>query len=460
MNLPKHTPCLYTLVLILFSCTSAEKAQAPSPLSLQVVQVRKKTTTPTLETFGVLSPTKKVDVYPTQEGIVEELLVEEGTWVEQGQVLARLSREKLLLSREQAKNALAIKEALLALAEEKLTEGERAVEVRLLTLGKVEADYQQRNLEHSYALRLYEAKRQLHEAGGISSSELESVYQNYLKTKSNWEQASREVELQKIGLRDSDLVQAGYSTPLSPEDRKKACITLGTQSLRQQLKVAQGEVELAKTELKRIELLLKETEIRSPIQGKVKTRHLEVGEKASPDSLIFSLYATDSLYAQFEVGERDLPLVTLGQKAEVLIEQAGGEWLTLSGSLHLLSPYLQSPSRAIQARVLLDLSPQIRAQSNKKNFLFSLPSLLPGRFVRIRLFIGEKRESLWIPKSSLLPEGTVFLVRDSCLFKSKVRLGISRNGELEVLEGLKEGDRVVVHPTPFLREGETIQEVE
>ena len=467
---------LIVAILFLHGCTSRSlPAPPPSLPSVRVARVRKEPFQPALKTFGTLTFTRKADVYSPQEGTIDTVRVEEGDRVTEGQVLATLYREKLLIAREQASSTVACREALLELAEEKLVEGYRSVEARLLAMEKAEAELAQKGVEYAHLSEVWETKKKLFQAGGIPGGDLESIRTQYLKSKTDWEQSARDLEIQRIGFRDEDLLKAGYSLPGSKAEQVTLLKELGTRTLKAERDVARGELSIARAELHRIELLLSETEIRSPLSGIVSQRAIERGEKVSPESLLFSIYDPESLYALLEVHERDLPRLRIGQFAEAFLE-ASSVIPRLTGRVRIISPYLNPQSRSTQVRILLD-PPYNRGHSLQ---------ILPGMFARLTIPTGPVQKIIRIPESALLPDdmlewsnahrsktqntgdgsmdapsslfsSAVFIVRDHTLFKTRVVLGDRLEGKVEVREGLAEGDWVVMNPTLSLKEGERVE---
>jgi len=449
------TSLLSGLVLLLFlRCTRVpEPAVTNTVEQVHVLEARKETLQPRIETFGTVTARTKADLYPSQEGILEQIYVEEGERIEEGQLLAALSKEKLLLAREQAEAGIESKRSLLSLAEEKLKEGYHSIDARLLSLEKTRAEIDQRRIEFNRLSRVYEIKKQLFDAGGIPEGELETVKIQYQKSKTDLEQAERDLEIQHIGLRDQDIREAGLSLPETEEERRKVLQILGTRTLSAERDVAASELSMAELELKRLEIFLKETEIRSPIQGIVGSRRIEKGEKAAPETLLFSLFGIDTLYAVAEIGERDLPFLRIGQDAEIKTENSP----PFPGRVQLISPYLNPQTRSAQVRILLQ-NPQ--------------GALIPGLFVRIAIRTGKERQAILVPESALVKDDretnskqqdskpqALFLVRNSVLFRVPVRLGESRDGKVEVKEGITEGDRIVLNPSVTFREGMPVEVV-
>jgi multidrug efflux pump subunit AcrA (membrane-fusion protein) len=416
------------------------------------MEVRKETLQPRIETFGTITARTKADIYPSQEGILEDIYVEEGERIEEGQLLAVLSKEKLLLAREQAEAGVESKRSLLSLAEEKLKEGYRSIDARLLSLEKSRAEIDQRRIEFNRLCRVYEIKKQLFDAGGIPEGELETIKVQYQKSKTDLEQAERDLEIQYIGLRDQDIREAGLSMPKTSEERRKVLHLLGTRTLAAERDVAAAELSMAELELKRLEIFLKETEIRSPLQGIVGSRRIEEGEKATPETLLFSLFGIDTLYAVAEIGERDIPFLRIGQEVEVQPES----YPPFPGRVQLISPYLNPQTRSAQVRILLQNSEG---------------TLIPGLFVRIAIRTDKERQAILVPESALVADDrepnfkqqdskqALFLVRNSVLFKVPVRLGESREEKVEIREGIREGDQVVLNPSLTFREGMPVEVV-
>lgn len=480
-------------VVILTGCTSHTAEESPSSTpTVRVVRIQKESFQPSLKTFGTLTYMRKADVFSPQEGTIETLRAEEGDRVSKGQVLATLSREKLFIAREQAAATVACRVALLDLAEEKLSEGYRSVEARILAMEKAEAELAQKRVEYAHVSEVWETKKKLFQAGGIPGGDLEAIRTQYAKSKTEWEQSARDLEIQRIGLRDEDLIKAGYGLPGSKEERITLLKEVGTRTLQAERNVAQGELSIARAELHRIELLLSETEIRSPLSGVVSQRAIEIGEKVSPESLLFSLYDPETLYAQVELHERDIPRIQIGQFAQVELD-APNPIPPMRGKVRLVTPYLNPQSRSTLVKILLD--PPYNTGTHLQ--------LFPGMFVRVRIPMGPTEKVIRIPESAVLedlerlapeaqasssagegkgkpsrsessesseattsripgssPNNFVFIVRNATLFKAPVVLGDRSEGKVTVRSGIEEGDRIVVNPSRGLVEGERVEVLE
>jgi membrane fusion protein (multidrug efflux system) len=75
---------------------------------------------------------------------------------------------------------------------------------------------------------------------------------------------------------------------------------------------------------------------------------------------------------------------------------------------------------------------------------------------------GEPESALLVPEGAIVPEQGrvfVFVVRDDVAERREVRTGKRRPGEVEIVDGLAEGDRVIVEGTQNVRDGSVVEDV-
>jgi membrane fusion protein, multidrug efflux system len=81
--------------------------------------------------------------------------------------------------------------------------------------------------------------------------------------------------------------------------------------------------------------------------------------------------------------------------------------------------------------------------------------LKPGMFLTVRL-AGQARARVVVPEAALVPEGDrqmVYTVRDGRSWRTEVVVGRRLRGEVEILEGLRAGDVVVIEGTQKVANG-------
>ena len=174
-------------------------------------------------------------------------------------------------------------------------------------------------------------------------------------------------------------------------------------------------------------------EVRAPFDATVIERHISLGESIGAETEIFLLAKLDTIWVMGRVTERDIRRVSVGQKAVVQLEGYPGE--EFAGKLDYLGSILDSSSRTINARVILD-NPDKRIRA--------------GMFGRLLAFIDnhEHSESLLVPNNALQRTNTGAIVyraeKDGVFEPVAVEVLHASDTFTEVQGPLKENDRVAV----------------
>lgn len=200
------------------------------------------------------------------------------------------------------------------------------------------------------------------------------------------------------------------------------------------------ELEAARANWDLARLQLSYTEIRSPIAGTVTQRLdvVKVGNTVTPvggviesaDSSLFVVEDLDSLIVRVNVPERELSKLSVGQVAELGFDAVPGR--TFTGKIALISPYIDAQTATFQVRIRVTETGTL---------------LRPGMFARVAIVYERKTDALQIPRTALLDgDGPpkVFVVVDGKATERAVQLGLSNGAMIEVVEGLADGEQVVV----------------
>jgi multidrug efflux pump subunit AcrA (membrane-fusion protein) len=86
--------------------------------------------------------------------------------------------------------------------------------------------------------------------------------------------------------------------------------------------------------------------------------------------------------------------------------------------------------------------------------------LKSGMFARIRIIASQLKERLVILQDGLVQElgvSYVFVVEDHTAKKKKVTLGVKEDNKVEILEGLKEGQKVIIFGQQGLKDGSSVE---
>jgi len=211
---------------------------------------------------------------------------------------------------------------------------------------------------------------------------------------------------------------------------------------------AEYDVESAHLEVKLNEAMLEKSNLYAPSDGMIGELYVEEGETVTPNSLVGSHIATDVVFAEFGVVERDVGKLALGQKARVYVDSYPDK--TFEGVVENVAPVVAGTSRTATARVRIE---------NHEGML------LPGMFSRIKILLYSKRNALVVPTDSIQgreEEAFVFVVnqRTNQVAKRNVKIGYTRPDYSQVDAGLEEGEWVSVSALEKLEEGLEVKVVE
>jgi membrane fusion protein (multidrug efflux system) len=186
-------------------------------------------------------------------------------------------------------------------------------------------------------------------------------------------------------------------------------------------------------------LQLSHTELRAPFDGVVAERHVKAGQNLAPGTTAFRVVDAARLRAELHAPERQLSRLRPGQPVLVSVDAL--------------------PGRSYAARVAR-IAPTIDARTATFKLTVELndPSgeLKPGMFARVGVIFEHRSNVLSIPAAALLEnsrEPTVFVVDKGVAAPRRVRLGLSHDGRIEIVAGLRDDEQVVISGQNSLKPG-------
>lgn len=201
-----------------------------------------------------------------------------------------------------------------------------------------------------------------------------------------------------------------------------------------QLKVQQATVALARAQLGK-------TVIVAPFDGLIGLRQVSVGDYVSPGTDLVPIESIDLLQVDFRVPERYLTQIHVGQKLLLRFDAMPG--LVRDGLVGAVNPLVDVGGRSILLRANVPNTDDI---------------LRPGLFARVQLQFAEGK-ALVVPEAALVSSEEaryVYRVDHGKAERRLVQTGLRRNGVVEVLEGLTEGDQVVVAGVQKIADGAAV----
>lgn len=198
----------------------------------------------------------------------------------------------------------------------------------------------------------------------------------------------------------------------------------------QQLIAAESAYHTAKAEVDRADVALTFTEIRSPMNGIVTDRHVEVGTLADPGQTLLRVYDPAAMRLDAPVPVRLVDYLAIGDTLDIRLER---------------------PDTVMQGRVrriVSEIDPRTRTQTVQIMLEPNDTPVLPGTFGRVRIPTTE-RDVYLIADTAVYRVGQLEMTQvleNERVIRRLVKTGETRDGRVEVLSGLQEGDVVLVRP--------------
>lgn len=251
---------------------------------------------------------------------------------------------------------------------------------------------------------------------------------------------------------DDELLRAEADKAIATREQK-ALDFQRLLGLRNRQAVSEDELAQARTALavaqadeRLLQARLELTRIRAPFAGVVTERRIEPGDFVARNTHLLTLADPDSLVAEVLVSELILPHLALGDPVSLRIDALGSA--SFAGEILRIHPALDQATRQAVVEVALKPIPE---------------GARAGQFVRARLKSAAV-ERILIPFRALLQDRDgelLWLVgEDGKAERRAVRSGLRIADQIEILEGLAPGERVITRGFLGLTEGKTVRVVE
>ena len=169
----------------------------------------------------------------------------------------------------------------------------------------------------------------------------------------------------------------------------------------------------------------------APQDGEILERNAVNGMRAAPGEVLFRIADHRMVWVVIDVAERDLSQISLG--AKVIVRPRALQGQSFAGTVSLIYPHLNAQTRTARIRVELPNPDEL---------------LRPDMYVDADIDTGVAQPVLAVPESAVLDSGTrqaVFIDKGEGRFEPReVKLGRRGNGYVEIREGLKDNEPVVV----------------
>jgi membrane fusion protein (multidrug efflux system) len=205
------------------------------------------------------------------------------------------------------------------------------------------------------------------------------------------------------------------------------------------LALAEADVDRAKSTLASSKEKLARTKVYSPLNGAVKEKKISVGDYVRNGTPLLNLIKIDQLKLNFTISEKDVAGLKKGQEVVFSVDAFPSK--QFKGRVSLLYPNVEERTRTLQAEAVVPNSNRL---------------LKAGYFARIQIFTQKARNAVVVPITALLYDSStirIFVVEGNKARERVVKTGGKYGEYVEIVEGLKEKEVVVVVGQNNLSEG-------
>lgn len=390
------------ILLTLTACSTAPNAAAvggsaepvnlaDGPRKVTTVIAGMKTLEDVAVVNGTLAAEQEIVLGMKVAGRVAEMLVDLGSSVDKGGVIARLDTTDFELRVLQSEAALQQARVRLGLPPNGTSENVVLEEIPQARQARAQMDGAKARLDRAL---------QLTEKGLLAKSDLDALSSAYKVT------------------------EAQYSDALD-EGRNRQGI----------LAQRRSELEIARQQLA-------DAVLYAPIAGMIRQRNASQGQYIAAGAPVATLVQMNPLRLRTDVPEREARYIRTGLSVRVTLEGTPG---VHTGRVVRISPSFDETNRTLLVETEV---------MNNANVL------RPGAFARAEIVTSSGQPALLVPQAALVTFAgvdRVFAIKDGKAWEKRVATGRRLAGEIEILEGIEAGERIIVNPGN-LADGEAISE--
>ena len=239
-------------------------------------------------------------------------------------------------------------------------------------------------------------------------------------------------------IEQADLAAAEASVQLAEQTLARVS-SLGDRGIAaaSSIEEAQAAVTSARAQVQRIEALIDQKVLVAPFSGEIGIPAIEVGQFVTPGTPVATLQDTDMLRVDFSIPEQDLPRIEIGQPVEIVAETGA----SATGFITGIEPRIDPATRLVSVRAELD---------NEDG------ALSPGQFAQVRVALPALENVVALPQTAVVTslygdyvyavvpvEGSTEAEPKLAASQVFVDTGSRQEGRVEIVEGVRAGDRIV-----------------
>jgi HlyD family secretion protein len=410
------------------------------PVPVTVVRPEPRAIVETVASSGQVGGKRETAVGASVQGVVAQLYVDEGSFVRQGAVLARIRNDVATAQLRQAEQAVRTARAQLAqaaagpraselaAARAQVQQAEATVRQRAAAVDQSRAQVRQAEARLELARKTLERYRYLLGEGAIARQMVDQAV-------ADERAASAELAAAREGVATAQATLSASRAAIAASQAELRTLAAGPRQ--EAVAVARQRVRETEAALRVARAQAGDAVVRAPFTGTVTRIIAQLGAPVGPEGVV-RMVQTTRPEIRVDVDESSLADIRVGQRA--VITSSTYRNARLEGRVTEVGAAVDPARGTVEITVVLDTAPDW---------------LRPGQTVNVNIITAEGRSRLVVPRSAVRREGgqpgaepvygrsEVLLVRDGRAVARPVVLGPVEGDSVPVLEGLSPHDRVI-----------------
>jgi membrane fusion protein, multidrug efflux system len=196
-----------------------------------------------------------------------------------------------------------------------------------------------------------------------------------------------------------------------------------------------NDLNSAKADIDNIKAQIAKTEIHAPFNGTIGLRYVSEGAYVTTSTRIATLQNINPVKIDFSIPQRYAQSITIGNV--VTVKSPSGR--DYNAKVYALEPKIDPATRMLQVRAIC---------SNERG------ELMPGSYATVNIILNDVKNAFTIPTQALsldISGQSVFLYKNGIVVPKKVESGIRSLDEVQILNGIAEGDSIITSGIMQLR---------
>jgi len=366
---------------------------------------------------GQVKPVKEVDIMSKFSGEINATYFSVGERVSQGDILFAFDETDMRHTVDSLASQVNSAEA--ALNSAKLNVNIASGSQQESQLNQVKSSLNSAKLTYDNTKINYNNTKTLYASGAVSKSEYDVMEQAYLQSKNAYE-----------------TVQQSYNILTGKQ------LSESTELAKNGLQQAIASRDALAVQYNNAKETLSNLNVASPIDGIIATKNIETGEIYNSSFPAYSVIDMDTIVIPISVTDDLMNGLTIGDEVNVTIQSISKEIYT--GKITEISPI---PNE-------MDFTYPVKVQVSNANH-----QIKPGMFAEVVIVKNQVNDVIVVNRSHLeLRDDTwyAYVVEDDTTHVRPVKLGLDNGKEVEIMEGLTDGDLLIVTGKEYVNDQEKV----